>query len=31
MEHYVATKRAEAEAARFAVTSWDVKRYVELL
>jgi glutamine synthetase len=31
VDHYVACKRAEAEAARLAVTDWDRRRYLELL
>lgn len=31
VEHFVACKQAEVEAARAAVTDWEVRRYVELL
>jgi glutamine synthetase len=31
VDHYVACKRAESDAARLAVTDWDRRRYLEFL
>ncbi|HEY8467573.1 MAG TPA: glutamine synthetase, partial [Solirubrobacterales bacterium] len=31
VEHYIAMKRGEAEAAALAVTDWEIERYLEAL